>query len=79
MPRELGEFPPEVAQLILRLPAKQRWQIIEALEDLCADPYLLAVQEELGEQYIIVAGFAISLDIDDATITVVDIYRRDPN
>lgn len=79
MPRELGRFPPDAAQLLLRLPREQLWEILEGLQNLCDDPNLLALQEEGGEKFIIAAGYAIFVDVDDETVTVLTLRKVGAN
>ena len=75
MPRDLGKFPVAVAQVLLRLPRNQVWQILDALQRLCDDPHLLALLEEDGQSYILVAGYAVFVDVNDASVSVVALRR----
>jgi hypothetical protein len=79
VPRELGQFPPIAAQLLLRLPREQIWKILQALQNLCDDPSLLALHEEDGENFIVDSGYAIFLDVDDATVTVLMLRKISTN
>ena len=79
MPRELGKFPPTAAQLLLRLPREEIWEILQALQNLCDDHHLLALQEEDGETFIVASGYSIFVDVDDATVTVLMLRKISMN
>ena len=79
MPRELGRFPPDAAQLLLRLRREQIWEILEGLQNLCDDTNLLALQEEDGEKFIVAAGYAVFVDVDDETMTVLTVRKVGAN
>jgi hypothetical protein len=79
MPRELGRFPPAVAQLLLRLPRDQIWQILDALQRLCDDPHLLGLLEDDGQSYLLAAGYAVFVEVDDASVTVLDLRKLGSN
>lgn len=75
MPRELDRFPPAVVQLLLRLPRDQVWRILDTLQRLCDDPNLLALMEENGETYVLAAGYAVFIDVDENSVTVLDLRK----
>jgi hypothetical protein len=79
MPRELGQFPPAVFQHLLRLPRDLIWEILEALQGVCDDPNLLDLEEEEGQQFIIAAGYAVFVDVDDEKVTVVALRKIGAN
>lgn len=79
MPRELGQFPPTAAQLLLRLPRDQIWKILQALQNLCDDPNLLALREEDGENFIVASGYTIFVGVDDTTVTVLMLRKISTN
>lgn len=79
MPRELGRFPPIVFQHLLRLPRDVIWEILEALQGVCDDPHLLALREQDGERFVVAAGFAVFVDVDDETVTVLALRKIGAN
>jgi hypothetical protein len=79
MPRELGWFAPSATQLLLRLPREKIWSILDALQRLCDDPNLGALQEEHGETFIIAAGYAVSVAVGNATISVLALRKLGAN
>jgi hypothetical protein len=79
MPRELGRFPPAVAQLLLRLPRDKIWRILDALQRLCDDPHLLGLFEEDDQPYILAAGHAVFVEVDDASVIVLDVRKLGSN
>ena len=76
MPRKQGPFPSRVTQLLLSLRRRDLWEILDALQRLCNDPNLLALQEEDGQAFLEVAGYVLLVDVDDDTITIVDAYKQ---
>ena len=79
MPRELGLFQPAAAQFLLRLPRDLTWQILDALQRLCDDPNLITLEEEDGETFIVVAGYAVSVAVDDETVNVLALRKLGTN
>lgn len=79
MPRELGQFPPAVFQHLLRLPRDHVWEILEALQSLCDDPNLVALQEEDDQQFIVAAGYAVFVDVAKETVTVLALSKFGAN
>jgi len=64
---------------VFRLPRDQVWQILDALQRLCDDPHLLALSEEDGQPYILVAGYAVFVEVDDVSVTVLDLRKLGSN
>lgn len=79
MPRELGQFPPDATHLILRLPREQAWAILDALQHLCDDPNLLALEEQDGKDFIVAAGYAVFVRVGDETVTVLTLTKLGAN
>ena len=75
MPRELGPFAPAATHLLLRLPREQAWEILDALQHLCDDPNLVALDEGDSEEFIVAAGYAIAVTVDDDTVSVLALRR----
>ena len=75
MPRELGPFAPAATHLLLNLPRSELWEILDALQRLCDDPNLVALQGEDGEEFIVAAGYAIAITADDDTISVLALRK----
>ena len=79
MSRELGRVPPAVTQLLLRLPRNQLWDILDALQRLCDDPNLVTLREEDGQSFVLVAGYAVFVNVDEDSVTVLDLRKLGAN
>jgi hypothetical protein len=77
MPRELGPFAPAATHLLLSLPRAKLWEILDALQRLCDDPNLVALQDEDGEEFIVAADYAIAVTVDDDTVNVLALRKID--
>jgi hypothetical protein len=55
------------------------WEILETLQGVCDDPHLLALQEQDGERFVVAAAFAVFVDVDDETVTVLALRKIGAN
>ena len=73
------EIAPVAAPHFLRLSPDVRWQLLEALDRLAADPYLRDLQEEDGEDFILVGSYVILVEVSDYTVNVLGLKKHMAN
>lgn len=64
------EYSVQAQQYLLRLGSTVRMALLDALERLANDPYLLDLQEEEGVSFIVVAEHVLFVDVSDEAVAV---------
>lgn len=75
MPKRSVEIDPKVAPHFLALSFGMRWKILEALDRLAEDPFLVDLREEDGDAFIISEGYVVGVDVDDVSVSVVRLRK----